>query len=180
METTGKIKDITKDWLTEKLIVSFLIDTLPSDIEELQGGGALDITAKRHRNKRSLNANAYFHVLANKIATKCGESITERKNSLIAEYGQIDEFVKTIILDDAIDWRKIEALHLRPTKATRVLDNGRRYRVYCVMRGSSTYDTAEMAHLIDGTVEAAKELGIETLTPDELLRMKAAWKKKDY
>lgn len=180
MQTTGKIKDISKDWQSEKLIISFLIDSLPSDLEELTGGGALDITAKRHRERRSLNANAYFHVLANKIATKNGESITETKNGLIAEFGQIDEFVKMIILDDAIDWRKIAALHLRPTNATRVLDNGKLYRVYCVMRGSSTYNTAEMAHLIDGAVEAAKELGIETLTPEKLVRMKAAWTKKDY
>lgn len=178
MQTTGRIKDIAKDWQSDKLIISFLIDTVPSDLDEL-GGDALDITARRYRKKRSLNANSYFHALASQIATKNGESITETKNSLIAEYGQIDTFVKTVILDDAIDWRKVEPLHLRPTKATRVLDNGKLYRVYCVMRGSHTYDTAEMAHLIDGAVEAAKELGIETLTPDELTRMKNAWTKRD-
>lgn len=35
-----------------------------------------------------------------------------------------------------------------------------------VMRGSHTYDTDEMAKLIDGTVYEAKELGIETMTPE--------------
>lgn len=44
------------------------------------------------------------------------------------------------------------------------------------MRGSHTYDTKEMSRLIDGTVEEAKELGIETLTPDQVERMKQAWK----
>jgi hypothetical protein len=44
------------------------------------------------------------------------------------------------------------------------------------LRGSHTYDTKEMSRLIDGVVEAAKELGIETLTPEQLERMKAAWK----
>jgi hypothetical protein len=44
-----------------------------------------------------------------------------------------------------------------------------------VMRGSHTYDTREMSRLIDGTVEEAKELGIETLTPEQLERMKASW-----
>ena len=41
--------------------------------------------------------------------------------------------------------------------------------------GSSTYDSKEMATLIDGVVREAKELGIETLPPDELLRMKQEW-----
>jgi hypothetical protein len=37
------------------------------------------------------------------------------------------------------------------------------------------YDTKEMSVLIDGIVSEAKELGIETLTPDELERIKSAW-----
>jgi hypothetical protein len=32
-----------------------------------------------------------------------------------------------------------------------------------------------MAKLIDGTVQEAKQLGIETATPDELAKMKALW-----
>jgi 16S rRNA U1498 N3-methylase RsmE len=47
-----------------------------------------------------------------------------------------------------------------------------------VMRGSHTYNTAEMSRLIDATVEEAKELGVETLTPDQLERMKASWIKR--
>ena len=41
--------------------------------------------------------------------------------------------------------------------------------------GSSTYNTKEMSVLIDGIVYEAKELGIETLPPDELERMKVEW-----
>jgi hypothetical protein len=44
------------------------------------------------------------------------------------------------------------------------------------MRGSHTYDTKEMARLIDGVVYEAKSIGIETLSPDELERMKSLWK----
>jgi hypothetical protein len=32
-----------------------------------------------------------------------------------------------------------------------------------------------MSHLIDGVISEAKELGIDTLTPDEKERMLAAW-----
>ena len=68
MEATGKIADISRDFRTNKVKITFLIDTLPSDIDALTGCDALDITAKRHREKRSLSANAYFHVLCTKIA----------------------------------------------------------------------------------------------------------------
>jgi hypothetical protein len=44
------------------------------------------------------------------------------------------------------------------------------------MRGSHTYDSREMSRLIDGTVSEAKELGIETLSPAELERMKQQWR----
>ena len=44
-----------------------------------------------------------------------------------------------------------------------------------MMRGSHTYDSGEMSILIDGVVQEAKQLGIETLTPNELERMKNLW-----
>ena len=42
--------------------------------------------------------------------------------------------------------------------------------------GSSRYTTEEMSRLIDEAVREAKSLGIETLTPDELARLKEDWK----
>ena len=42
--------------------------------------------------------------------------------------------------------------------------------------GSSSYDTAEMSRLVEAVVEEAKGLGVETMTPVELDRLKAAWK----
>jgi hypothetical protein len=40
-------------------------------------------------------------------------------------------------------------------------------------------DTAEMARLIDGAVQEAKALGIETDTPAELERLRKEWEKWD-
>ena len=53
---------------------------------------------------------------------------------------------------------------------------GKLFKHYKVIRGQSAYDTKEMSTFIDGIVSEAKELDIETLTPDEIERMKAAWK----
>ena len=133
-----------------------------------------ELTEKR--NKRSLSANAYYHVLCQKVAEKTNQSITEVKNQTISDYGQTDIDMGTIILRDDIDWRKIQGLHLHPTMATRVLDNGKLYRVYYVMRGSHTYDSKEMSRLIDGMVQEAKAVGVEVLPPAEIERMIGRWK----
>lgn len=126
--------------------------------------------------KRSLSANAYFHVLCQKVAEKTDQSLYEVKNQVIADHGQTDTELGTIILRDDVDWRKFETLHVHPTTATRELDDGRLYRVYYVMRGSHTYNTKEMARLIDGIVQEAKAVGVETLTPRELEQMLGRWK----
>lgn len=171
----GKISKPYFNTFSNRWAVELQFDRPPETIEKYVDKD-LDITLKLYKEKRSLNANAYFHVLVEKIAGVHNVTHTEIHNQLIADYGFMDEEITNIILDDAIDWRRIETLHLKPTSATRMMDNGRLYRVYYVMRGSHTYNTAEMSRLIDGTVSEAKELGIETLTPDELERMKQAWK----
>ena len=148
--------------------------------EELQGR-KLTMVLKPFRKKRSLDANSYFHVLSGKIAEKLNTSLTEVKNHLISEYGQyekLDDGLMPVIMKDSIEWEKLETTHLKPTTATRTLDDGKLYRVYYVMRGSHTYDSAEMARLIDATVGEAKALGIETATPDELERMEYLWSKR--
>lgn len=171
MQTTGKMTGIVRDIQTGKLIVSFLVDTPQVD---LTGGDALDITAERHRKKRSLSANSYFHVLVAKIAEAVGASNVEVKNRLIREYGAylyIDGHIPTMTMraeyeDEALN---MEALHLQP------IERDAETVKFAIMRGSSTYNTAEMSRLIDGAVSEAQGLGIETLTPAQLERMKAGW-----
>ena len=140
---------------------------------ELPEGDVVDVEIKKHREKRSLNANAYFHVLVDKLRTKLRISFTECKNDLITSYGQIEYIdgqqvvIKTNIPSDQM--RKSEVLHCLCVKATKEEDTDVFfYRVY---RGSHTYDSREMAQLIDGTIEECKLQGIETMTPDELARL---------
>jgi len=156
MLMTGKTKELIR-WLLEQ----------PEEKEW---------EVKEHKQRRSLNANAYFHVLCQRIAEATHQSLTAVKNQLLADYGQIDADMGTVILRDDIDWKSIQYMHLLPTSATRTLDDGKLYRVYWVVRGSHTYDTKEMSRLIEGAVTEAKELDIETMTPDQLKRMMAAWK----
>jgi hypothetical protein len=178
VEVTGRIKDVSKDWKSEKLVISFEVDSIPSDLDDLQTSTrVLHISAKPFHKKRSLNANSYFHVLTGKIAAKLGTSLDHEKNRLIREYGQyefIDGWIPTVLIDTAFEDQLLdmEGVHWKP-----VARPDRDHVKMAFLRGSHTYNTAEMARLIDATVEQAKELGIETLTPAELERMKASWTK---
>lgn len=179
MEVIGRIKDVSKDWKSDKLIVSFEIDSIPSDLDDLQTSTrVLHISAKPFHKKRSLNANSYFHVLTGKIAAKLGTSLDHEKNRLIREYGQyefIDGRTPTVLIDTAFEDQLLdmEGVHWKP-----VARPDKEHVQMAFMRGSHTYNTAEMSRLIDATVEQAKELGIETLADTEIERMINAWKNK--
>jgi hypothetical protein len=58
--------------------------------------------------------------------------------------------------------------HLRPTSSVMDGNDGMLYRVWVMLRGSHTYNTAEMRRLLEGMIEEAKQLGIETLPEEEL------------
>jgi hypothetical protein len=55
---------------------------------------------------------------------------------------------------------------------------GKDFTHYKVYKGSSEFDTREMAVLIDGVISEAQELGIDTRTPEEIDKMKSLWGKE--
>jgi len=139
-----------------------------------------DLSEHKERRKRSLDSNAYFHVLADKLRQKLGISMARCKNHLIADYGQIlylgDEpmIYKTNAPEEYM--MELETLHTKCVKVT--TENGREVFFYRVYRGSHEYNTEEMSRLINGTVEECKAQGIETATPDEIARMQALWESR--
>jgi len=128
----------------------------------------VDIKIEKHRKRRSFEANAYFHVLADKLAEKLEQTNHFIKNDMINKYGQreyIDDKLVTFIIPDSADVSEKQDIHLCQTSKTRVMDDGRLYRVYIVMRGSSTYNTAEMSRLIEGTIYECRQA---KMTEDEI------------
>ena len=57
MKLTGKLTDVSRDFITNKLKITFLINNQINRLEEIENVELLDIEAKKHRNKRSLDAN---------------------------------------------------------------------------------------------------------------------------
>ena len=136
---------------------------------------------KEHKEKRSLDANAYFHVLCDKLRQKLGISMARCKNHLIADYGQIQylpDGAPMIYKTNAPEeyMLELETIHTKCVKVTE--ENGKEVFFYRLYRGSHEYDTKEMSQLIDGTVQECKAVGIETATPDEIARMEALWEKR--
>ena len=135
-----------------------------------------ELSIKKVGKKRSLNANAYFHLLVDEIAKKMNIGFEQCKANMNLEYGTIakDKQGKKIgfMLPQNVDVNKLY-------KYTKWFDEreieGVIFNCYIVYKETHTLDTKEMAKLIDGTVQEAKQLGIETATPDELARMKALW-----
>jgi hypothetical protein len=175
MDCTGRIQNITKDWKTGQLQVTFTINEASAinDIEEIKDIEKLSICAKKYRQKRSLNANAYAWVLISKIAEKVDSSQEEVYEEMLQRYGcfyQDEEGYITITVKAEVDMSKIEG-HWKFLKT-----NGK-FTSYLMIKGTSEYDTLEMSKFIDGVVYEAKQMGIETLPPAELQRMVSQWQR---
>lgn len=129
------------------------------------------LTLKKKRNK-SLNANAYMWVLCRKIAKRIRLTEDDVYRTAIRYCGvynegafkleDMEDIIKTWELN-GIGWFA-EKYHSTDTVAV--------IRFY---KGSSIYTGEQMRDLIDYVVEEAKALGIETMTPDELEKLKQMW-----
>lgn len=182
MDLTGRIVDMSLDFTTRHpKIVLQLNEDATEGLQELSRLDKLTICIKKWRRKRSLDANAYYWALLTKMSGRLGTSKEELHNLMLSRYGQIDrdDEGNAIIFSllSSIDISKRYDLHAKPVGNGTV--NGKMFTHYVLLKGSHLYDTAEMSRLIDGAVGEAKELGIETLTPGELERMKSAWRPKE-
>lgn len=144
-------------------------------------GKELDIEIKPHRNRRSLDQNAYFHVLVNKIAEVLKAGNEEIKTRLVIDYGVIardgDGQAIGFKLPASVDVDRIY-------KYTRLFDqrmeNGKLFNCYIVYKPTHEMNTAELSRLIDGAISEAKELNIETDTPETLARLREEWEKHGH
>jgi hypothetical protein len=143
----------------------------------LKLGDEYDITIKKH-GRRSLNANNYHWTLCEQIAKALKISKYEAHNQLMIDYGtdwrDSQGERSFVLMKDTDMYLRSTTVHYRPTDATEER-KGVIYRWFVLLLPSHLMNTKEMSELIDGTVAEAKELGIETKTPDEIERMKALW-----
>lgn len=128
------------------------------------------------KRKRSLNSNAYAWVLMTEIANVLRTDREDVYVEMLKRYGQIAEdkdgnkviFSVRSDIDATSFYKYLERIGTGTV-------NGTEFTHYRALKGSSDFDTREMSIFIDGIVSEAKNLGIETLPPDEVARMNAAW-----
>lgn len=183
MKCTGYFDSLMVDYSTQRQKV---VLTVNEDVREVfdnfKDCEKLSVEIKKYRAKRSLDANAYFHVLVDKLADKLGISKPYCKNLMIGKYGKPfyidDDETAEAVIKTNIPVNKMmenESIHCIPCKQK--IEDGKEVVFYKLFRGSSTYNTKEMSELIDGTVYECKEQGIETLPPHELERMMSVYEK---
>ena len=146
--------------------------------DELHGCPALDLAISKHRERRSLDANAYAWVLMDRLAEKTGVSKEEIYRESVKNIGG-NAYIYPI-RKDAVEayirhWEHNGLGWIAQSLGESKLEG---YVNVISYYGSSEYDTAQMSRLIDNVVQDAKALGIETMPPKELDALLEHWGEK--
>jgi hypothetical protein len=124
---------------------------------------------KEYKQKRSLNANNYAWKLMTEIGNVLRLDKEEVYLEMLKRYGQ-SQMVSVLADIDVSKYFKYYS------EAGESILNGKKFKHYKCYMGSSEMDSKQMSILIDGIVQEAKQLDIETLTPAELSKLKEEWK----
>lgn len=166
IEVTGEIKGVSIDFETNKVRVILEVNEkndFLSEYDKLKEK-KLFILLKKHFKKRSLDANAYAWKLISEIGDCLRMSKEDVYLEMLKRYGQseIISVLAHIPLEGFVKYYE---------EAGESELNGKAFKHYKIYKGSSEYDTREMSILIDGIVAEAKDLGIQTDTPEQIAEM---------
>ena len=145
-------------------------------LSDMQSGKLYDAEIKIHRDKRSLDSNAYLWILCQKVAERVRNMTKEEVyRDAVQHAGQWEPLV---FKDAAVE------TFLRRWSGHGIgwfaekLQSSDGYTEVMAYYGSSVYDTREMSVLLEYIVNEAKDIGIDTQTPGEIARMEALWDAK--
>ena len=134
---------------------------------------------KEHSEKRSLSQNAYYWKMLSILAKKLRISNARLHNTLLRDCAEPFYIGGKVAMqpipdtDEAEnDVLEAETYHLKPTSGIITGADGGIYRWYIVLRGSSTFCVEEMSNLLNRLLEECRQQGIQTLTQDEIERMR--------
>ena len=170
-EFKGTIQAVSADFMTGNTLLTLAVDNKQLAIicfDELHLDGKLSIKIDRYREKRSLNANNYAWKLITEIGNKLNISKEDVYFLMLKRYGQSE-------MVSVLSHIPIEKFVKYCEKAGETILNGKSFTHYKVYKGSSEFDKREMSIFIDGIVEEAKDLNIQTDTPDQIAQMKSLW-----
>lgn len=146
------------------------IDKILPLIFRLDKDTIYDVKINKHREKRSLNANAYLWKLVTEIGNILNKSKEEVYLQMLIDYGQ-SEMISILSGINVKGYFKYYKL-----AGTSIL-NGKEFNHYKIYKGSSEYNTKEMSILLEGAVQEAKNLGIKTKEDYEIEKLIEEWDK---
>ena len=182
MDFIGKIENICLPENNE--VVISLSTNNTSILEELENiknkDKEINIEIKRIYNRRSLDANAYFHFLVNKLARHFNISDEEMKIKMNLQYGTIakDNNGNSIGVKIPIT-ANIKNFYKYAKWFGECTEGGVKFNKYLFYKQTHTLNTKEMSDLIEGVVQECQEYGIPTKTKDEIKDMILSWKPKE-
>lgn len=135
----------------------------------------LTFVMKKYYPKRSLDANAYFWTLLDKLTVLFGLPSIQLYKEFIKDVGGNSDIVcvQNAGADRLCRGWGHNGLGWVTERMPSKLDNCTNVILYY---GSSSYDSAQMSRLINLAVDECKQHGIQTATPAELSLLLEAWK----
>lgn len=132
-----------------------------------------DAELKEHREKRSLDANAYYWALCGQLAGAMGEPPETVYRRHIRDIGNYETLcVQEKALESFIrTWSSGHLGRFVETRESKLQGCVTALAYY----GSSDFNRAQMAQLIDNCIQDCKAVGIETLTEREKSLLLEAW-----
>ena len=143
-------------------------------VDELRDSGKLSIKIGKHKEKRSLDANAYAWVLIGKIAEKTNIPKTEVYRDAIKEIGGNYDVV--CIKSEAADtlrsaWERNGIGWMTEIQYSKLKGCTNVFLYY----GSSTYDVSQMQRLIELLKQDCDSLNIDTKSQAEIDSLLNSW-----
>jgi hypothetical protein len=170
---TGKLKDLTFGAKGEQHVTVTVREDFRAAYDTLRECD-VDVTIKKLRKKRSLDANAYAWILIDKIAAVLGASRVSVYRDAIRDIGGVSETV--CVVENAADKLRRGWEHGGLGWQTETMPSKLDGCVNVILYyGSSTYDSKQMSALIERLIDEAKTLGIETATPEQIARYTQEW-----
>lgn len=179
MKLLARLKDLTRS-MTGKYIISLEVDGDPRELFGSLKDALIDCEIKKHANRRSLDANAFCWALCSDIGKALKPPLPKEEvyRNAIRGLGRYDLMLMRAEAVESFQrmWSN-NGTGWFAEKAGESKEHAGYVWLY-VYSGSSTYDSKEMAVLIDGLVQDAESLGIVIpLGKREIERLKTRWKK---
>ena len=120
---------------------------------------------KEFKEHSTLSQNAYAWKLITELANKLNISKEDMYMQMLKDYGQSEIISMLSSINPNGYFKYFESI------GTGVVNN-KEFTHYRIYKGSSEYNTIEMKYLLDGIIQECENVGIPTLTINEIQNMK--------